>query len=192
MIERYQIPSAFSALYHKYIKPYGLRFWEPGAWPTFCDLMDLLVNEGNCPSVVPKKYANETAKALSTISLLEHSLNVTENLANLYKNYYHHDGDFTFFVQQVLFAGLGHDLGKIPKFITSWQSRFRHPEMSAEVISNLLEKHRADPPWKERVLYAIRQHHAAVGNNRLTEWLCKADQEARRCELWKATRGNLI
>ena len=188
----YQIPDAFLPLYHKYIEPYGRRFWDQGVWPAFCDLLDLLSYEGNCPSVVTKKYANETAKALSTVTLLSHSLNVTENLANLYKKYYRHDGDFTFFVQQVLIAGLGHDLGKIPKFITTWQSRFRHPQVSAEVILNLLEKHRADPPWKERVLYAIRQHHAAVGNNRLTEWLSKADSDARRCELWKATRVNLI
>ena len=188
----YRIPDAFLPLHLKYIEPYGCRFWDPGVWPAFCDLLDLLATEGNCPSVVPKKYSNDIAKALSTVTLLSHSLNVAENLANRFKRYYHHDGDFRFFIQQILIAGLGNDLGKVPKYVTSWQSRFRHAEVSANIISNMLDKYYADPPWKSRVLRAIRCHHAAIGDDRLSTWLCKADSDARLSELWKATRSGLI
>ena len=191
--KEYKLPAVFVPLYSKYMKPYGgCRFVDPGVFPALCDLLDLLANEGNCPSVVLKKYANDIAKALSTVTLLQHSINVTENLATQYRRYYHHDLDFRFCVPLILFAGLGHDLGKIPKYVTSWQSRFRHPEVSADIILNMLDKYNADPPWKLMLLRAIRHHHASIGDDRLTAWLCKADREARQDELWKATGSGSI
>jgi hypothetical protein len=191
--KEYKIPDVFVPLYNAYIKPYGgCRFVDPGVFPAFRDLLDLLVAEGNCPSVVPKKYANDIAKALSMVSLLEHSLNVTENLADQHRRYYHHDLDFRLCVPVILFTGLGHDIAKIPQFVTSWQSRFQHSAVSSDIISDLLDKYNADPPWKFMVLKAIRHHHSAIGDDRLSAWLCKADREARERELWKATGSDLI
>ena len=74
--KEYKLPAVFMPLYSKYMKPYGgCRFVDPGVFPALCDLLDLLANKGNCPSVVLKKYANDIAKALSTVTLLQHSIN---------------------------------------------------------------------------------------------------------------------
>ena len=148
------------------------------------EILSYLDRFGDCPSVVQSRTDTEYVQmesvydVLAQVSLLEHSLNVAEEMIAIVKKA--GTRDFEFSLGKMLMASLGHDIGKIPElrknpaYITG-----DHPIISYSVLDGIL------PPalaGREEILNAVRDHHYKTRDG-FTELLRQADHRARNREL---------
>lgn len=169
----------------KYIEPYNNALEYNNCLPVIENLLDILNEYGGCPSVVEIKEDMEykqfsdiasTYDALKQITLLDHSLNVAQKLVELAQD----KKDYQISIGKWLIIGLGHDIGKIPKFRTGAYTKGDHPILSRSLLDDILPD---DLPAREDILNAVRDHHFPNASSDSTVMLRKADFNARSMEL---------
>ena len=144
-------------------------------------LLQLLDQEGECPSVVnvasdvEASWDSNTYTLLGKTTLLNHTLNVAGETVNLLS-----EADAKHVIPDALIAALGHDLGKLPSIKGYLYSIGEHPLASERVLAGiksfkLLAK-------KDDITRAIKLHHKRP-EGLLGKTLKKADQLARQKEL---------
>jgi hypothetical protein len=145
------------------------------------ELLRRLDREGQCPSVVNVQgdveavWEQNTYRILAKTSLLDHSLNVAEQVVKLLS-----DNQAWHVIPDTMVAALGHDLGKLKSAQGSLYSLGEHPLAAGAIISGI-------PGFKELsrkddILRAIKLHHK-MPEGLLGKTLKKADQQARQQEL---------
>jgi len=176
-----------NTFYDQCVVPYTKVLQHAGHLNTINALLFLLDQHGDCPSVVRLKEDREYQTIqnsrniydlLSKISLLDHSLNVAEQMiANLTKG---KAKDPEMLTGKILVTALGHDIGKIPQLIAAQKySKGDHPYISYLVLKKAIFTDSS--PQQEDILKAVRGHHYPVGKG-FTYDLRKADQAAREME----------
>ena len=145
------------------------------------EILRLLDREGQCPSVVDVQgdveaaWEQNTYQILAKTTLLDHSLNVAEQVVKLLS-----DNQAWHVIPDTMVAALGHDLGKLRSARGSLYALGEHPLAAGAIISGI-------PGFKELsrkkdILRAIRMHHK-MPEGLLGKTLKKADQQARQREL---------
>jgi hypothetical protein len=179
----------------QYFYPNQDIFRKLNTLDTIVELLDLYEQYGGCPSVVSSEYDQEfkTIKNeydnFKKITLREHVLNVTRQMIALVQNA---DEEIGVQLGKFIIVGLGHDVGKIPELRDNGKGYMMadHPVISASVVRSIMPP---DLPGAGEVLDAIRNHHQRKTNDKLTEFLRVADQNAREMEARsiskEATRG---
>jgi HD domain len=152
-------------------------------------ILELLEEKGDYPSVIPwdipdtaTNYDRSTHQKLEKISLLDHSLNVAEQvmrILTLQKRDH--------LIPDAVVAALGHDLGKLPLKLFLVHHMEDHALPSAEMINNIPGFFRLAK--NAEILEAIKLHHKD-SENFLDRVLRGADQEARQMEIKQAGQLN--
>jgi hypothetical protein len=148
-----------------------------------CELMELMKEHGHHSSIAPWRYAsrpfNKINHYLSEITIREHSFRVTLILINLIRQKYHINNEYERL--NSLFAGLGHDTGKIPyvrnRLLTGL---IDHAQISSQWMSMRLSTSFYNS--KDKIIRAIQDHHT-FSQNTFTCLLKQADQLARQKEV---------
>ncbi len=164
----------------------GLVFRD--VFKSLIQLLDILDKYGVCSSIVQNdieslQWKRNTLSAkgygvLSRITLIAHSLGVVKILIKDQKK---DNVDYREIMGNLMITGLGHDLGKIPKFHTKPYDKVDHPYISHEILAGILPDSLKS---KNMILTAVRDHHfPADGSNPLTVMLKAADHKARVQEL---------
>ena len=169
-------------------------------WPCFkqassqrevcIEMLRLLDQEGNCPSVVNVQgdveagWEANTYQILGQTTLLEHSLNVAEQVVQLLS-----DLQAWHVIPDTLVAALGHDLGKLNLARGSLYSLGEHPLASCAMISGVAGF--KELARKDEILKAIKLHHK-MSDGLLGKTLKKADQQARQKELESWTGSEAV
>ena len=173
--------SRAQAFQEKYINQ-GAWFKKAPLQKLVCGrLLHLLDKEGLCPSVVnisgdvEGNWDKNTYRLLSKTTLLDHSLNVAEQVVKrLSENKAWH------VIPDTLVAALGHDLGKLESMRGYLYSLGEHPLTAGRPLAGIPEF--KDLSKKEEILRAIKLHHK-MSDGLLGKTLKKADQLARQKEL---------
>ncbi len=163
-----------------------LRTWSffnqaSGQRAVCLEILRLLDREGQCPSVVDVQgdveaaWEQNTYRILAKTTLLDHSLNVAEQVVKRLS-----DHQAWHVIPDTMVAALGHDLGKLKSTQGSLYALGEHPLAAGAIIS-------AIPGFKELsrkedILRAIKLHHK-MPEGLLGKTLKKADQQARQQEL---------
>lgn len=174
--------------YKTYVSPNIKGLSNRGVLSSIQQICSFLDQHGDCPSVVANdieklrwdenKVNANGYEVLSRISLLDHSINVATILIEDRKN---QNIDYREMLGNLLILGLGHDLGKIPKYSTKPYKKMDHPFISQEILSSILPEKLHS---KDRILAAVRDHHfPADKSNDLTVILKSADHKARIKEI---------
>ena len=148
-------------------------------------ILHLLDQEGNCPSVVSMNgdvegsWDENTYQLLARITLLDHSLNVAEQAVRLLG-----ESESWHVIPDTMIAALGHDLGKLQSLRGHLYSTGEHPLAAGLPLSRITGF--KDLPRKDEVLRAINLHHKRP-DGLLGKTLKKADQLARQRELEKVS-----
>ena len=150
-------------------------------------ILSLLDEEGDCPSVVnasadvEASWDSTTFTLLGKTTLLDHTINVAVEAVNLLKA---DKADHV--IPDTLIAALGHDLGKLPSIKAHLYSIGEHPLASGRVLAGIPEYKQL--ARKEEIDRAIKLHHKRP-EGLLGQTLKKADQQARQKELeWAAEK----
>ena len=170
------------AFYDKYVK--HKKSIKPEAHDVIVEIMKLLDEKGDCPSVVqnPAKGDFDATRLntkkneydlLSQVKLLDHSLNVAEELLKA------HNFSLVTMARDII-AALGHDLGKIPEYHTKPYATGDHPTISLLILSQI--QGFKDLPCVEEVKDAVKKHHLSP-SKAFSKDLKSADQRAREKEL---------
>lgn len=144
-------------------------------------LLMLLDKEGQCPSVVDVHgdveggWDENTYQILAKTSLLDHSLNVAEEVVQLLS-----DSKAWHVIPDTMIAALAHDLGKLESMRGYLYSLGEHPLAAGRPLAGIAEFEKL--PKKEEILQAIKLHHK-MPRGLLGKTLKKADQKARQKEL---------
>jgi hypothetical protein len=145
-------------------------------------VLGLLDKHGSCPSIVSAQDEQETKdlgnywSTFAEVSLLDHTLRVTNNIIEIYKSHYK---------DQILrgayiLAGLSHDLGKIPALRKRKSySLGDHPVISAGILADIGKA----IPYLEMIVQAVKSHHYPKPQEELAQHLQQADKKAREEEL---------
>jgi hypothetical protein len=145
------------------------------------DIMKLLDDKGNCPSVVKLSkldHSKREFQLLSEISLIDHSIDVAEEIIKIY--------DSPLALPDAIAVALAHDIGKIPDFHGDFYSTGDHPELSARIIRNEIPSFKdLNETEQEEIKEAIILHHKAPKGD-LGKKLIQADQAARIKEVQEA------
>jgi hypothetical protein len=144
------------------------------------DILKLLDDEGDCPSVV-RRNSREPEKGLKTniydmlakIPLYRHSVNVAREIARACKQ--------QAVVPKAVIAALAHDLGKIPSYQEKAYSTGDHPHIAPMVLGTLESFNKL--PFAEDILEAVRFHHRPNPEQDLAQKLKDADQASRSKEI---------
>lgn len=144
------------------------------------DILKLLDDEGDCPSVV-RRNSKEPEKGLKTniyemlekIPLYRHSLNVAEEIARLCT----HEA----VVPKAVIAALAHDLGKITSYQEKAYSTGDHPHIAPMVLETLTSFNKL--AFGGDIIEAVRCHHRPNPEKDLAQKLKDADQAARTKEV---------
>ncbi len=145
------------------------------------NILQLLDQEGDCPSVVNVQgdvesgWEANTYQILAKTTLLDHSLNVAGQVVALLSGL-----QAWHVIPDTMVAALGHDLGKLNHAHGTLYSLGEHPLASCAMltgISGFKELAR-----KDEILRAIKLHHK-MPDGLLGKTLKKADQQARQREL---------
>lgn len=169
--------------YDQHVKPYAKILAHGGFLKSIEQILRLLDQYGQCPSVVQdhmdKEYESlqSVYDILATVSLLEHSLNTAREMVTIVRKA--GGKDYEFSLGKILIAALGHDLGKIPKFHKVSYSTGDHAIISHAVLDGMLP---ADLPGRGEILKAVRDHHFKTKEG-FTALLREADQQARSKEI---------
>ncbi|MDA8161266.1 MAG: HD domain-containing protein [Desulfobacteraceae bacterium] len=144
-------------------------------------LLALLDREGHCPSVVnlPRdvegSWDENTFRILAKTTLLDHSLNVAEQVVRLLS-----ESKAWHVIPDTMIAALAHDLGKLASLRGYLYSLGEHPLTAERPLAGMPEFNAL--PKKNEILRAIRLHHK-MPDGLLGKTLKKADQLARQQEL---------
>jgi len=144
-------------------------------------ILKLLDQEGNCPSVVNLKgdvegsWDENTYQILARTTLLDHSLNVAEQAILLLS-----ESESFHVIPDTLVAALGHDLGKLESSRGYLYSVGEHPLTAGRPLGEIEEFKKL--PRKNEIERAIKLHHKRP-EGLLGKTLKKADQLARQKEL---------
>lgn len=147
-------------------------------------LLILLDQQGQCPSVVDvhgdveRAWDENTYQLLAKTSLLDHSLNVAEEVVQLLS-----DGKAWHVIPDTMIAALAHDIGKLKSMRGYLYSLGEHPLAAGRPLADIPEFKRL--PRKDEILQAIKLHHK-MPHGLLGKTLKKADQKARQSELDRA------
>jgi len=156
-----------------------------GAKGALNDLIRILEVEGKCPSVLGSY--NELSEILSHVTLEEHSYNVMFIMLEKFKAIMLAKRfEFLLGVPEIVFSGLGHDLGKLLRLSGSSIGRYDHPRVSADAVADIFKRNKCSPPWLGRVISAILTHHSDYTPKEcdsLVKPLREADWEARTKEV---------
>lgn len=142
------------------------------------EILEILDEEGSCPSVVNVQGEAESLlegnayNVLAAVHLRRHTLNTVREMLRLIE-----PGPMT---PVAMVAALGHDLGKIPGFRKKLYSLGDHPVISVTVLQKISGFSQISN--KDDIIKAIRDHHRRPIDF-LSVKLKEADQEARRKEL---------
>ncbi len=147
-------------------------------------ILKLLDREGECSSVVniqndvEGSWDENTFRLLGRTTLLDHSLNVAEQVVQLFS-----DANDWHVIPDTMVAALGHDLGKLESVRGYLYSTGEHAVAAGRplaAIAGFNELRR-----KDEILQAIKLHHKRP-LGLLGKTLKQADQKARQIELEKA------
>ena len=173
--------SRAQAFLEKYIRK-GTWFKKAPLQRRACGrILQILDTEGLCPSVVnisgdvEGSWDENTYQILSRTTLLNHSLNVAEQVIKLLG-----DNKAWHVIPDTLVAALGHDLGKLESMRGYLYSLGEHPLAAGRPLAGIDEFKKI--PKKEEILRAIKLHHK-MPDGLLGKTLKKADQLARQQEL---------
>ncbi|OGQ95895.1 MAG: hypothetical protein A2521_02860, partial [Deltaproteobacteria bacterium RIFOXYD12_FULL_57_12] len=144
-------------------------------------ILELLDREGDCPSVVnidtdvEGNWDDNTYRILARTNLLDHSLNVAEQVVRLLT-----EADACHVIPDTMVAALGHDLGKLESMRGYLYSLGEHPLAAGRPLAGIPGF--KELPKKEEISRAIKLHHKS-SDGLLGKTLKKADQLARQKEL---------
>ena len=153
-------------------------------------LLMLLDQQGQCPSVVDIHgdveggWDENTYQILAKTSLLDHSLNVAEEVIQLLS-----DSKAWHVIPDTMIAALAHDLGKLESMRGYLYSLGEHPLAAGRPLAGIAEFEKI--PKKDEILQAIKLHHK-MPRGLLGKTLKKADQKARQKELESVALQNDI
>ena len=172
------------SFYQKNIAPFEKILGTSGYLKPVTMLLSLLDAHGDCPSVIQANQDHEyqaiqnVYDLLAKISLLDHSLNVAEQMiADVARS---KTRDPEMIMGKILVAALGHDIGKIPDLMNGETCRKGdHPYISYLVLKNAIFTETS--PQHEDILSAVKSHHFQIREG-FTHDLRKADQAAREME----------
>ncbi|MBM9616021.1 HD domain-containing protein [Desulfobulbus rhabdoformis] len=148
-------------------------------------LLSLLDEQGECPSVVDIRgdveggWDENTYQLLARISLLDHSLNVAEEVVQLLS-----ENKAWHVIPDTMIAALAHDMGKLESMRGYLYSVGEHPLAAGRAFTGISEFEKL--PKKDEILQAIKLHHK-MPKGLLGKTLKKADQKARQKELESTT-----
>lgn len=143
------------------------------------EVLRIIDNEGDCPSVVngnnevESGLETDTYSKLASITLRDHTLHVAKKITGLLAN-------SPALIPKGIISALSHDLGKIPNFRNQLYSIGDHPIIGIAVLSKLPGW--SDLPYQNDIIDAVKEHHRnpkAI----LSTKLLQADQAVRRDEL---------
>jgi len=144
------------------------------------ELLRLLDEEGDCPSVVNRNRGEAEGKLeknvfarLAGLPLYRHSLNVAREMAARCNQ--------PLMAPKEVITGLAHDLGKLPSYQEAMYCTGDHPLIAPTVLEKI-EAFR-ELTCAEEVRDAVRQHHRAQPESDLGKRLKGADQTCRTREI---------
>jgi len=174
-----------AAFMEKYVRQ-GSWFQKAPLQRAVCgQILQILDQDGHCPSVVSMNgdvegnWDENTYQILARTTLLDHSLNVAEQVVRLLG-----ESESWHVIPDTMIAALGHDLGKLQSLRGHLYSTGEHP-LAAGLPLNRLGGFK-DLPRKDEILRAIKLHHKKA-DGLLGKTLKKADQLARQKELEKVS-----
>jgi len=164
----------------------NIRQWAwfdkfPGQKAVCGQILQILDREGHCPSVVNLRgdvegsWDENTYRILSKTTLLDHSVNVAEQVVRLLS-----ESKAWHVIPDTMVAALAHDLGKIESMRGFLYSIGEHPLAAGRPLAGLKDFN--DLAKKGEILRAIKLHHK-MPDGLLGKTLKKADQLARQQEL---------
>ena len=121
-------------------------------------ILQLLDREGDCPSVVSLRgdvegtWDENTYRILAQTNLLDHSLNVAEQVVRLLS-----EDQAWHVIPDTMVAALGHDLGKLKSQTGALYTTGEHPLAASKPLAGISGFRKL--PRKEEILRAIRLHH---------------------------------
>ena len=170
--------------YQKHVLPCEKILSVSGYLSPVNSLLSLLDTHGDCPSVIQREQDHEYQAVanvydlLAKITLLDHSLNVAEQMISSVARAKTRDPEML--MGKILVTALGHDIGKIPGLMDGQPARKGdHPYISYLVLKNVILTDVS--PQHEEILTAVKSHHFQVQEG-FTHELRKADQAAREME----------
>jgi hypothetical protein len=170
--------------YQKHVLPCEKILSVSGYLIPVNSLLSLLDTHGDCPSVIQREQDHEYQAVanvydlLAKITLLDHSLNVAEQMISSVARAKTRDPEML--MGKILVTALGHDIGKIPGLMDGQPARKGdHPYISYLVLKNVILTDVS--PQHEEILTAVKSHHFQVQEG-FTHELRKADQAAREME----------
>ncbi|MBU1420122.1 MAG: HD domain-containing protein [Proteobacteria bacterium] len=151
-------------------------------------ILKLLDQEGLCPSVVDihgdveGSWDDNTYRLLAQTTLLDHSLNVAEQVVQILS-----DNKAWHVIPDTMVAALAHDLGKLTSMRGYLYSLGEHPLAAGRPLAGIPGFN--ELPKKNEILRAIKLHHK-MPQGLLGKTLKKADQLARQKELEETVLQN--
>jgi len=151
-------------------------------------ILKILDQEGHCPSVVNMQsdiegsWDENTYRILAQTTLLDHSLNVAEQVVLLLSTI-----EAWHVIPDTMVAALAHDLGKLESMRGHLYSLGEHPLAAGRPLVGIPGF--KDLLKKDEILRAIKLHHKKT-DGLLGKTLKKADQLARQQELEEAVLQN--
>ncbi|MDP2103768.1 MAG: HD domain-containing protein, partial [Candidatus Gracilibacteria bacterium] len=170
------------------IKQWGWFDKFPAQKAVCGQILHILDREGHCPSVVNLRgdvegsWDENTYRILSRTTLLDHSINVAEQVVRLLS-----ESKAWHVIPDTMVAALAHDLGKLESMRGFLYSIGEHPLAAGRPLAGLADFN--DLPKKNEILRAIKLHHK-MPEGLLGKTLKKADQLARQQELEEAVSLN--
>ncbi len=153
-------------------------------------ILRLLDREGDCPSVVSVRgdvegaWDENTYSILAQTTLLDHSLNVAEQVVRLLS-----EDQAWHVIPDTMVAALGHDLGKLKSQTGSLYTMGEHPLAASKPLAGIPRFNKLHR--KEEIIRAIRLHHK-MPEGLLGKTLKKADQLARQKELEETVQSHIV
>ena len=180
-IEKFELAHPRSRTFSSQLRTWSFFNQAPGQLAVCLEIVRLLDREGQCPSVVDVQgdveaaWEQNTYQILAKTTLLDHSLNVAEQVVKLLS-----DHQAWHVIPDTMVAALGHDLGKLKSARGSLYALGEHPLAAGAIISGIPGF--KELSRKEDILRAIKMHHKMT-EGLLGKTLKKADQQARQQEL---------
>lgn len=182
--------------YEALISPYRSLLAEVASVEVLDDLLRLLYEGGDAPSVVgwPGKmsdceYRNLKGHAhflriLQNVSLYDHTYNVLKTALDIAREKLRQKHDFL--LPAIITAALGHDIGKIESLWGSSPGRKHTHEYVGEVkLEEMLASH-GNKVFTETVVAAVSLHHTLSKDDTVAKIVMDADARARECEIMSA------
>ena len=185
MKNKINLSDTASLIVANYILPHRRIFEFQRALDVTAELIKLLEEHGDCPSIVTDRgdseslYLKSVKKILVNIPLKEHTYHVTLNLIKAARTRY---ADYDVHMPRAVITALAHDIGKIPDLRAPICDTRDHTVISAQKIEGMLAV--KNQSLSDMVQRAVENHHSYSKDN-FTQMLKQADREARQTELMK-------